>query len=353
MATKANEIKFRAAMAAATDKYVKQQARNTIALNAESDGACAGYARIPGPDACDFCVTMGASNDFYHTKESAGGGIGHGSKDDAYHAHCNCQVVMVFEKRGRFVARDPETGEAVPYDGAELVRRYNEVGRPTYSGKGGTSYRSSSPRIIEKPLDYIRSAQTAEEVEVRFTEVYRQYKRMYGEERMQKYVQSARNVGQKRAKELKDAPLTRIVPNASGARIPAREEFARVIMDDIKRNGFDIEVGTEIALKAIEMAESDAVTLGSFRLVCFRSQPTVSELLEEQFHVHQIVRNDYGEVKELILQSYYREIDAQKYLMDAVKLYDIPENEVKQTSEALKKWMSKAARREQGLDESF
>lgn len=220
MATKENEEKFRAAMEAATDKYVKQQARNTIALNAESDAACAGYARIPGPDACDLCVTTGAANGFYHTKESAGGGFGHGSADDAYHPYCNCQVVMVLEKRGRLVARDPETGDAVPYDGAELVRRYNEIGRPTFSGKGGTSYRSqASPRIIEKPLDYIRSAQTAEEVEARFTEVYRQYKRMYGEEGLQKRLPTIRSVGQKRARELEARSASRGVDRGIDAGI--------------------------------------------------------------------------------------------------------------------------------------
>ncbi|MBQ6330389.1 MAG: hypothetical protein IJI35_15320 [Kiritimatiellae bacterium] len=203
MATEANKAAFRAALEAAVDKYVKQQGRNTIMLNAESDPACAGYARIPGPDACDFCVTMGAANDFYHTQESAGGGAGHGTSDDAYHPYCNCQVVIVFEKRGVHVARDPETGEAVPYDGADMVRRYNEVGRPTYGSKGGGA-RSSSSVTIENPLDYIRSAQTVEEVEVRFAEVYSQYKRIYGEEGMMKRLPTARSAGRQRVNEIKN-----------------------------------------------------------------------------------------------------------------------------------------------------
>lgn len=139
MASDADKARFRDALAAATDKYVKQQGRNTIALNAENDPACAGYARIPGPDACDFCVTMGATNDFYHTEKTAGGGELHGTTDDHYHPHCNCQVCVVFRKRGKLVARDPQTGEAVPYDPADMLRRYEEVGRPTFSGgSGGT-----------------------------------------------------------------------------------------------------------------------------------------------------------------------------------------------------------------------
>lgn len=133
MASRGNKDKFRKALMASTDKYVKQQGRNTITENALRDAACVGYARIPSPDACEFCVTMGAHNDFYHTEESAGGGLGHGAEDDLYHPYCNCQIVEVFRRRGEHVMRDPETGEVKPYDGAELVRRYNEIGRPTFA----------------------------------------------------------------------------------------------------------------------------------------------------------------------------------------------------------------------------
>jgi len=132
MASQANKDKFEIALMASTDKYVKQQGRNTVTENALLDKACEGYARVPGPDACDFCVTMGAQDNFYNTQESAGGGVGHGSQDDLYHAYCNCQIVVVFRKRGKLVARDPETGKAVDYDGARMVQRYNEVGRPTF-----------------------------------------------------------------------------------------------------------------------------------------------------------------------------------------------------------------------------
>lgn len=162
MATKADEARFRRALAASTDKYVKQQARNTIAENAQRDAACEGYARIPGPEACDFCITMGAHDHFYRTRETAGGGSGHGSKDDRYHPYCNCEICMVFRKRGKLVARDPETGEPVPYDGAEMVKRYREAGSPTFkknraaenarrrgerrSGKAGTGAGKASQR---------------------------------------------------------------------------------------------------------------------------------------------------------------------------------------------------------------
>lgn len=132
MASQAGKDKFRAAMMAATDKYVKQQGRNTIELNCRTDSACEGYVRVPGPNACEFCVTMGAQDSFYHTRESAGGGVGHGSQDDLYHAYCNCTIAMVYRRRGELVARDPDTGEAIPYDGASVLQRYREAGSPTF-----------------------------------------------------------------------------------------------------------------------------------------------------------------------------------------------------------------------------
>lgn len=125
--------KLRTSLNASVDKYVKQQARNTISQNAERDPACEGYVRIPGPDACDFCVTMGAHDHFYRTRETAGGGAGHGSKDDRYHAYCNCQICLVFRRNGDLVCRDPETGGVMPYDGAAAVRRYQDAGRPTFA----------------------------------------------------------------------------------------------------------------------------------------------------------------------------------------------------------------------------
>ena len=132
MASEANKDNFRKAIAAPVDKYVKQQGRNTIELNCRMDPVCEGYVRIPGPDACDFCVAAGAQDNLYQTQESAGGGVGHGSQDDLYHAYCNCTIALVYRRRGELVARDPDTGDAIPYDSASIVQRYREAGSPTF-----------------------------------------------------------------------------------------------------------------------------------------------------------------------------------------------------------------------------
>lgn len=152
MASDVAKEKFRDSLAAGIDKYVKMPGRNTISQNCERDSGCAGYARIPGPDACDFCVTMGAASDFYHTEKTAGGGISHGTADDAYHPYCNCQIAMIFKKSGRYVAKDPETGERMPYDGKELVKRYKEAGSPRFNSKqAGSAKRKAKGGGGNKP----------------------------------------------------------------------------------------------------------------------------------------------------------------------------------------------------------
>lgn len=170
MASDVAKEKFRDSLAAGIDKYVKMPGRNTISQNCERDSGCAGYARIPGPDACDFCVTMGASNDFYHSEATAGGGLGHGTADDAYHPYCNCQIAVIFKKRGRYVARDPETGSPIEYDGKKLVERYNEIGRPTYANKSGRGDKGSTkPSVLpqdkfDEAMKMLADAKTVDEL---------------------------------------------------------------------------------------------------------------------------------------------------------------------------------------------
>lgn len=77
------------------DKCVKQQARDTLAFNAERDPK-ARYARIPDGNACDFCLMLGSRGFVYHSEESAGGSA-HGTKWDTYHPYCNCQIAVTFD----------------------------------------------------------------------------------------------------------------------------------------------------------------------------------------------------------------------------------------------------------------
>ena len=74
-------------LAGKVDEYVKQAARDTIALNSSRD-ANARYARIPDGGACDFCEMLGSRGFVYRSEESAGA---------AWHPFCNCQLAVAFD----------------------------------------------------------------------------------------------------------------------------------------------------------------------------------------------------------------------------------------------------------------
>ena len=77
----------------ATDKYVKQPGRSTIAANARRENVR--YARVPtGEKTCSFCLVLASRDAVYATAKSAGDGKGTGYGDD-YHGDCDCQVVRI------------------------------------------------------------------------------------------------------------------------------------------------------------------------------------------------------------------------------------------------------------------
>jgi hypothetical protein len=77
----------------ATDKYVKQPGRDTIAANARRERVR--WARVPsGPGTCAWCLTLASRDAVYFTAESAGDLHGTGV-GDGFHGDCDCQVVRI------------------------------------------------------------------------------------------------------------------------------------------------------------------------------------------------------------------------------------------------------------------
>jgi hypothetical protein len=67
----------------ATDKYVKQPGRDTIAKNARREGVR--WARVPsGAKTCAWCLMLASRDAVYSSKVSAGGEGNH------YHGDCDC-----------------------------------------------------------------------------------------------------------------------------------------------------------------------------------------------------------------------------------------------------------------------
>ena len=84
MALGAVEVAVFSLIANKLDKYVKQSARNTIALNASNDPRCRGYRRVASPTACEFC------------RQQADEGIVTSGDGGSFHAGCGCQNEPVF-----------------------------------------------------------------------------------------------------------------------------------------------------------------------------------------------------------------------------------------------------------------
>lgn len=86
-------------------RYALAGARDTTVNAVAADPVALGWARVPRPDACPFCLMLGTravggedDRTLYHSKESAGrtGGRSKRGADQAYHDHCRCEVVGVF-----------------------------------------------------------------------------------------------------------------------------------------------------------------------------------------------------------------------------------------------------------------
>lgn len=74
-----------------TDRYVKQQARNTITVNALRDPAQVRYARVPtGDKTCAFCLAMASRGAVYANETSA---------SNTYHGGCDCVPTPIWSER--------------------------------------------------------------------------------------------------------------------------------------------------------------------------------------------------------------------------------------------------------------
>lgn len=117
---------------------------------------------------------------------------------------------------------------------------------------------------------------------------------------------------------------------------PASQAFVTARTREIERVGGTVWMDDE-ATRYLNSRNADAATLGD--IVALRRDATISEVLEEEFHLHQHLRGDYAEcqVGEMVIR---REIDAQQYLLDVARQYKIPRVETDQTLMALQRYQN-------------
>lgn len=115
------------------------------------------------------------------------------------------------------------------------------------------------------------------------------------------------------------------------------ERFNQLVIE-AKKNGAIILRGTKDVEEHLRKQNATASCLGNYLM--FRSNVTISEVLEETFHFKQNLLHknwDKGEV----LMTLLNEIEAKEYLLKSAKIYKIPRNELERISKQLENYRRK------------
>jgi len=114
----------------AAQRLVRQQARNTVALNVERDPFGASYARVPkGKTTCAFCLMLASRGAVYGSKKSAET-IRNSGKH--YHTKCDCEAEPVWsaDDLGRLKEQSGYDPDAL-YDQYATVHETGMTGKET------------------------------------------------------------------------------------------------------------------------------------------------------------------------------------------------------------------------------
>lgn len=150
-----------------------------------------------------------------------------------------------------------------------------------------------------------------------------------------------------------DAALARAVELARKQDKPRRN--VRVVNDAlynsqknyVERHGGKVIRGDKEWEGHLDKMGAGASAVGD--TIILRNDATTSEVLEEVFHFRQSQRGDYSEFDAETMRN-LRERDAQMYLLDSEKQYNIPKEETEQTKKALDYYLGKLRR--SGVDEN-
>ena len=133
------------------DKYIKLQARNTIAENASRDRACLGYRTQASAGSCKFCQEIERS------------GISKDRRPTPLHAGCNCPTVPVFrfesnpinlkvsggyDSNEKWLSKyDPEIA-VVKVDGKTICRKVGSPNESEFPNELPNGYRYSNAELV-------------------------------------------------------------------------------------------------------------------------------------------------------------------------------------------------------------
>jgi hypothetical protein len=114
----------KARLAAASERLVLDAGRNTVIDNAERDRKAKGWARIPEPGACSFCLMLATRGAVYRSEASGG---------FKTHDNCRCHVEPVFNA----------------YEPSAAVRQAQALWASSTRGKSGNAARIAFRQAVE------------------------------------------------------------------------------------------------------------------------------------------------------------------------------------------------------------
>lgn len=114
----------KARLAAASERLVLDAGRDTIVSNVQADRRAKGWARIPEPGACSFCLMLSTRGAVYRSEASA---------SFESHDNCRCHVEPVF----------------TAYEPSAAVRQAQTLWAASTRGKSGNAARIAFRQAVE------------------------------------------------------------------------------------------------------------------------------------------------------------------------------------------------------------
>ena len=258
-------------------RLVKRAGADTTLHNAIRDGA--EWAWVPHGDTCPFCMML-ASNGW----QKASAKLLKGGHAEHIHANCDCEFAVRFDGSTTVAGYDPE----------KYLRQYRAAG---------------SDVNAMRRIDYA----------ARKDAINAQKRAAYAA-RKKESVEMTRKAG-----------YTHQKTTAGGTKVISQALYNK-LTSPIEKVGGLVLRGTPDVEEHLQNQGATALQVGD--IIMFRSDATISDVLEETHHFWQN-RRGMNDDKPIDIRTALNEIDAKEYLINVAKKYKIPVEEIELTKQQL------------------
>lgn len=258
-------------------RLVKRAGADTTLYNAVRDGAQ--WAWVPTGDTCPFCITLASRG--WQTASQKLLKNGHA---EHIHSNCDCEFAVRFHSGTNVAGYDPE----------KYLRQYRNAG--------------SDVNALRR-IDYA----------ARKDAINAQKRAAYAA-RVKQSVEMTRKAG-----------YTHQKTSAEGAKIIPQALYNK-LTNPIERVGGLVLRGTPDIEEHLKKQGATALQVGD--IIMFRSDATISDVLEETYHFWQNQRG-MNDDKPIDIRTALNEIDAKEHLINVSEKYKIPVEETVLTKQQL------------------